>query len=182
MKNIVRRLVLGAGVGLEDSCRMAICGLVGRLAYNNLSMEIFSVWIEWVWVPVFGYLPEVIFLTKGWIGIIIATLEDAELLLRRKWVNGNSSFMLKRWGLAFNPKIEYFSVRNIWVMLPGLPLYLWNEGALTAIGNNMGNFIMVDKKNLESANRKIAKILVEMDVHLGMLATMEVEWRGLCHQ
>jgi hypothetical protein len=86
------------------------------------------------------------------------------------------------WGLAFNPKIEYFSVRNIWVMLPGLPLYLWNEGALTTIGNNMGNFIMVDKKNLESANRKIAKVLVEMDVHLGMLATMEVEWRGLCHQ
>jgi hypothetical protein len=161
---------------------MAICGLIGRLAYNNLSMEIFYVWIEQVWVPVLGYLPEVIFLTKGWIGIIFAILEDAELLLSRKWVNKNNSLMLKRLRLAFNPQTEYFSVRNIWVMLPGIPLYLWNEGALTAIRNNLGNFIMVDKNNLESKNRKIAKILVEMDVHLGMSVTMEVEWRGLCHQ
>jgi len=61
-------------------------------------------------------------------------------------------------------------------------LYLWNEGALTAIGNNIGNFIMVDKKNLESAQRKVTKVLVEMDVHLGMPETMEVEWHGFYHQ
>jgi hypothetical protein len=133
-----------------------------------LCVESCSVWMERVWVPVLGYLPEVIFLTKGWIGIICETPEDAELLLSRKWVNGNSSLMLKKWRLAFNPETKYFSLRHIWVMLPGLPLYLWNEGALTAIRNNLGSFIMVDKKNLEASNRKVAKVLVEMDVHLGL--------------
>jgi hypothetical protein len=41
---------------------------------------------------------------------------------------------------------------------------------------------MVDKKNLESTNRKVAKVLVEMDVHLGMSATMEVQWCVFFHQ
>jgi hypothetical protein len=90
--------------------------------------------------------------------------------------------MLKKWRLAFNLETKYFSLRHIWVMLPGLPLYLWNEGALTTIGNNLGSFIMVDKNNLEVSSRKVAKVLVEMDVHLGLSATMEVEWHGLCYQ
>jgi hypothetical protein len=90
--------------------------------------------------------------------------------------------MLKKWRLAFNPETKYFSLRHLWVMLPGLPLYLWNEGALTAIGNNLGSFIMIDKKNLEASNRKVARVLVEMDVHLGLPETMEVEWRGICCQ
>jgi hypothetical protein len=89
--------------------------------------------------------------------------------------------MLKKWRLPFNPETEYFSFRHIWVMLLGLPLYLWNKGALTAIRNNLGSFIMVGKKNLEVSNRKVAKVLVEMDVHLGLLTTMEVEWHGICY-
>jgi hypothetical protein len=112
VKCTIKRLVLGADVGLEDSCRMVICGLVGRIAYKNLYVESFIVWIERVWVPVLGYLPEVIFLTKGWVGIICATPEDAELLLSRNWINGKSSLMLKRWRLAFSPETEYFSVRH----------------------------------------------------------------------
>jgi hypothetical protein len=178
MKHTVKRLLLGADVGLEDSCRMAICGLVGRMEYNNLFVENFTVWIKQIWVPVLGYLSEIIFLTKVWVGIICASLEDAELLLSRKWINGKSSLLLKRWRLSFSPETEYFSVRHIWVLLPGLPLYLWNEGALTVIGNSLGNFIMVDLKNLESAQRKVAKVLVEMDVHLGLPETLEVEWCG----
>jgi hypothetical protein len=182
VKRTVKRLVLGVDVGLEDSCRMVICGLVGTLAYNNLSVESSTIWKERVWVPVLGYLLEIIFLTKGWVGIICVSPEDAELLLTRKWINGKSSLMLKTWRLAFSAETEYFLVRHIWVLLPELPLYLWNEGAWTTIGNNLGNFIMVDKNILESKSRKVPKVLVEMDVHLGMSTTMEVEWRGFFHQ
>jgi hypothetical protein len=178
----VKRLVLGDDVGLEDSCRMAVYGLVGRMAYKNLYVENFTVWLERIWVPVIGYLPEIIFLTKGWVGIICASPEDVELLLSRKWINGKSSLLLKRWRLDFNPEIEYFSVRHIWVLLPGLPMYLWNEGALTSIGNSQGNFIIVYLKNLDLAQRKVAKVLVEMDVHLGLPEILEVEWRGCFHK
>jgi hypothetical protein len=30
-------MVLGAEVGLEETCRLALCGLVGRLSYSYLA-------------------------------------------------------------------------------------------------------------------------------------------------
>jgi hypothetical protein len=38
--------------------------------------------------------------------------------------------MIKRWRFGFNLNIEYFSFRHIWVLLPNLPLQLWNHSAL----------------------------------------------------
>jgi hypothetical protein len=57
----------------------------------------------------------------------------------------------------------------MWVLLPGLPLYLWNEGELAAIGDSLGKFIMVDRENHSVATRKVGRVLVELDVHLGAL-------------
>jgi hypothetical protein len=79
---------------------------------------------------------------------------------------------------CLQPETEYFSLRHIWVLLPGMPLYLWNEGALSAIGDTLGKFIMIDRENLAAASRKVGRVLVEMDVHQGLPATLEIEWRG----
>jgi hypothetical protein len=88
---------------------MALYGLVGRFAYSNMCAEKLSVWLERVWLPVLGYVPEVYFLTKGWIGFLCNYLEDVAILIDAKWVNGNNSIMLKRWWVAFNPETKYFS-------------------------------------------------------------------------
>jgi len=69
----------------------------------------------------------------------------------------------------------------MWVLLPGLPLHLWNEGVLEAIGDSLGKFIMIDKGNIEATIRKVGRVLVEMDVHLGLSETIEIEWRGNHH-
>jgi hypothetical protein len=45
-KKTIRRMVLGSDIGLEDTCRMALCGIVGRFAYSNLNAEKLSVWLE----------------------------------------------------------------------------------------------------------------------------------------
>jgi hypothetical protein len=45
--------------------------------------------------------------------------------------------MLKIWRVGFDPVSEYFQFRHIWVLLPGLPIQFWNEGALKAIGNEL---------------------------------------------
>jgi hypothetical protein len=171
-------MVLGSNIGLEDTCRMALCGLVGRFAYGNLCEEKLIVWMERVWSPVLGYVPEVFYLTKGWMGFLCNYPEDVVILLGMNWVNGASNLMLKRWWIAFNPDTEYFSLRHIWVLLPGLPLYLWNEGALTAIGESLGKFIMIDKVNLLATTIKVGRVLVEMDIHLGLSETIEIEWKG----
>jgi hypothetical protein len=136
------------------------------------------IWVEQAWGPLLGYTPEVLFLTKGWFGIICNSPEDASLLLARRWVIGGGSLMIKRWRVAFDPVTEYFQHRHLWVLLPGLPLHFWNEGALQAIGNSLGNFISVDKSSLSAASRKVGKVLVEMDIHFGLPEVMEIEWRG----
>jgi hypothetical protein len=161
-------MVLGSDIGLEDTCRMALCGLVGRFAYRNMCKEKLHVWVEQVWSPFLGYTPEVLYLTKGWLGFICKSPEDVTLLLENRWVNGGSSLMLKRWRVAFDPVSEYFSLRHLWVLLPGLPLHLWNEGALQAIGNSLGKFIMLDRATLSATTRKVGRILVELDIHLGL--------------
>jgi hypothetical protein len=52
--------------------------------------------------------------------------------------------MLNWWWISFDPDQEYFQLRHLWVLLFGLLLNLWNEKALTAIGNALGRFIHVD--------------------------------------
>jgi hypothetical protein len=165
-------------VGLEDTCRMALCSLVGRLSYKSLSKGSLEEWIKHQWVPLLGYYPEVIFLTKGWLGFICNSPEDATLLLSSLWVFGGSSLMLKRWRIAFNPDTKFFQFRHLWVLLPGLPLYLWNEGALRAIGDTLGRFIALDSKALSSPMRKMGRVLVEVDIFSGLSKTIEIEWRG----
>jgi hypothetical protein len=86
--------------------------------------------------------------------------------------------MLKRWRIAFNPETEFFQFRHLWVLLPGLPLFLWNEGALRAIGDTLGRFITLDYKALSSPMRKMGRVLVEVDIFGGLSETIEIEWRG----
>jgi hypothetical protein len=86
--------------------------------------------------------------------------------------------MLKRWRVAFDSTTYYFQLRHLWVLLPGLPLQLWNEGALEAIGNSLGTFISVDRLTLSAPNKKMGKFLVEMDIHGRLPELLEIEWRG----
>jgi hypothetical protein len=53
--------------------------------------------------------------------------------------------MLNRWCVRFDPTTEYFSFRHLWILLPGLPLQLWNVKALEVIGNELGRFTKVDE-------------------------------------
>jgi hypothetical protein len=87
--------------------------------------------------------------------------------------------MIKIWRLSFNPATEYFSFRHLWVLLPSLPLQLWNLRALEAVGNCIGHFISVDDGALRSTDKRMVKILVEVDIHAGLSEVLEIEWRGL---
>jgi hypothetical protein len=69
-------------------------------------------------------------------------------------------------------------LRHFWVLLPGLPLHLWNTKAIEAIGNALRRFISVDKKALTAPVKRVAKVLVELDIHDGLLESIDIEWRG----
>jgi len=175
-KKKISRLVLGDGVGFENLCKMSTCSLVGRLSYKSLCTQKMADWIITNWVPLIGYSPEVLYLKSGWLGFHCRTPEDSTLLLSSFWVFDGSSLMVKRWRLEFNPDTEYFQLRHLWVLLPGLPLHLWNEESYRAIGDSLGRFIALDSKLLDSPSRKMGKVLVEMDITTGLPETLEISW------
>jgi hypothetical protein len=175
---VTKKLVLGSDIGLEETCHMALCGLVGRVSYHYLPQEPLQAWMEKTWSPILGYSSEVIFLAKGWLGFICRSPEDTVILLATRWLFGASSIMLKRWRVSFDPDTDYFPQRHLWVLLPGLPLHFWNEGALRAIGDALGTFISLDFVALKAPYRKVGKVLVELDIHGGFPEAIDIEWRG----
>jgi hypothetical protein len=177
-KKTLTRLVLGDGVGFENLCKMSTCTLVGQISYKILSTLPLEDWIKLNWLPLLGYSPEVLYLKKAWLGFHCNSPEDETLLLSSLWAFDGSSLMLKRWRLAFNPDTDFFQLRHVWVLLPGLPLQLWNEGALRAIGDSLGKFIALDSKSLAGPSRKMGRVLVEMDIAAGLPKTLEIAWRG----
>jgi hypothetical protein len=129
------------------------------------------------WVPILGYTPNVFFLPRGWLGFRFHTSKEVEKILSRIWSFDIGSLMLKRWRISFDSAQEYFQLRHFWVLLPGLPLNLWNKKALAAIGNALGRFIAMDESLLCASDRKLARVLVEVDIHSGLLETLDIQWR-----
>jgi hypothetical protein len=165
-------------VGFENLVMLSACTLVGRFSYKRMCTQPLEDWLKNMWLPVLGYLPQFQYLKKGWICFHCNSSDDASLLLSKLWIYGGSSLMLKRWRLAFNPDTEYFQHRHIWVLLPDLPLHLWNDAALTAIGNSLGTFIALDQQLLKGQWRKMARVLVAMDITTGLPESLEIVWRG----
>jgi hypothetical protein len=77
------KLVLGMDVGLSEACNLALCALVGRLAYKDKCNLRLDDWITDSWKPLLGYLPKVLYLQHGWIGFIFKMPEDSIRVLEK---------------------------------------------------------------------------------------------------
>ena len=77
--------------------------------------------------------------------------------------------MAKPWHKDFNPFTESFNKIPIWVCLPNLPIHLWLDSVLEAIGGALGDFQIVDSATSDILHSTFARILVEMDVSKGLL-------------
>jgi hypothetical protein len=125
-----------------------------------------------------GYSPELVTLTRGWYCFIFNTPEDSMKVLGKTWIINGGSLMLKRWRVSFDPTTDYFQFRHFWVLLPGLPLQLWNARALATIGNELGHYIMVDEEALKGTDKRIGKVMVEMIFIVVYWRPLDIEWRG----
>ena len=54
------------------------------------------------------------------------------------WFWGSSGLFMQHWSPTFNPSRTSISTVPIWVRFPNLPLHLWNDPSLRAIGNAIG--------------------------------------------
>jgi hypothetical protein len=45
------------------------------------------------------------------------------------------------------------------------------------IGNLLGRFLKVDEVGLLSTDKRMVRVLVELDIHSGLLEMLDLEWR-----
>jgi hypothetical protein len=134
-------MVLGDDLGLEEAINLALNALVGRFSYRSRCNTPLLSWMKSSWSPFMGYTSELFFLPRGWFSFRFQSTEDVVKILDRLWSYDGGSLMLKRWRISFDTAQNYFQFRHLWVLLPGLPLNIWNTKALTAIGNAPGCFM-----------------------------------------
>jgi hypothetical protein len=89
-------------------------------------------------IPVFHVL------VREWICLMVKSQQDANLLLDRAWKWGRSELCSKNWKPGFDPRREPTFLKQIWVLLPRLPLELWNSKIVERVGNTLGQFIALE--------------------------------------
>ena len=67
---------------------------------------------------------------------------------------------------------------HLWALLLGLPFPVWNRSLLEGIGNTIGRFVAVEEDFMNTYDKRMAQILVELDITKGLPAEVEI----LCHE
>jgi len=177
------KMVLWVNIGLLDSITLYLCTLVGRLCYRHLCKTDLAVWVQNSWRPFLGYVPEISFLTRGWLSFHLCSPKDSTLILDWLWQLDDGNLMLKRRRISFDPSEDYFRLWHFLVLFPSLPLYLWNEKAFEPVGNTLGWFVSVNSNALVEPVKKVENVLVEIDIYEGLLKSIEINWiRHIIHQ
>ena len=87
---------------------------------------------------------------------------------------GKGSLVLDRWHVNFNPARERVQKRHLWALLPGLPFPLWNHPLLEGVGNTIGRFVVLDDDFMNSYDKRMAKISVELDISKRLPVEIEI--------
>ena len=156
-------------------CVTSLCSraLVGRLEYCHLGKK---AWVDWAtkqWKPLLTYIPTINLLANGWIVFIFLEAEHALVILDLIWRIGHGSLVLGCWHTHFNPLMERVTKSHLWILFPSLPFTLWNKSILEGIANTMGRFVAVDDYFHHSFDKRMAQVLVEMDVSKGLLPDID---------
>ena len=110
----------------------------------------------------------------GWIVFVFLEDSHATTVLNSLWHIGVGYLVLDRWHVNFDPLRERVKKRHLWVLLLGLPFPLWNRSLLEGIGNTIGRFMAVEDDFMNSYDKRMAKILVELDISKGLPADVEI--------
>jgi hypothetical protein len=56
--------------------------------------------------------------------------------------------MLKKWEPGFNPYLDLFKKRCLWMLMPDFPIELWVLNIFKDIGDYVGRFVYFDENSL----------------------------------
>lgn len=170
-------LNVGWDLGFTELVELNMTSLVGKFSYAMPRRDIVK-WVTRSWAPILDYTPWISILAKGWFGFKFREEAHALLILEKLWLKGSGSLMLQRWYTDFDPRHARIEIRHLWVLLPDFPLALWNREAFELVGNRLGCFLHLGVDMQKRVEKRIGRILVEVDVSLGLIDELHIEWQG----
>jgi hypothetical protein len=138
-------------------------------------------WVHFSWKEHLGYVPEIIELTRNWFAFNFLQSEHAKWVLGKFWSVNNSPLLLKPWNPLFDASRERMDKILVWVRLSVLPLQFWTLEHFKAIGNFLGDFLEADMTFEETKQRKVARILVCLNVREGLGEEVDLKWGMYSH-
>ena len=111
---------------------------------------------------------------KFWLVFLFLDNKDRTFILHYLWPILNGYLVHSYWYADFSPTREWVIKRHLWVFLLGLPFPLQNCSLLEDIGNTIGRFVAIEEDFMNTYDKRMAKILVEMDISKGMPADVEI--------
>ena len=121
-----------------------------------------------------AYIPTISLLSNGRIVFVFLEADHVALILDTIWRIGAGSLVLGCWHTHFDPLRERVTKRHLWVLLPSLPFPLLSKSILEGIANTVGRFVAVDDDFHLTFDKRMARVLVEMDVSHGLPAEVEI--------
>ena len=119
--------------------------------------------------------PGIWVLTKGWFAFILQNKREVAAVTTHPWEMNGVPILLKSWTPFFDSKTEKVAKELLWVRLPGFPMNLWNETRFAAIGNYLGEYVCSDRTFQASSFYTVAKILVKIDLKLGLSSEISIK-------
>jgi len=179
-KGKLSNLVLGEEVEIQHVIQMSKQTLVGRVNGRTFAVDTVYNWMKEEW-GFLGYIPEVIELNRKWFAFTFQSEEQTQSILRGVWSIQNSPMMLKPWSPMFDASRERVDTIPIWVRLPGLPPFYWEEKYFKRIGNKIGEFLEADNSFVDTRQRKMARILVNINVREGLGEEVDIVFGPFQH-
>ena len=87
----------------------------------------------------------------------------------------DGSLVLNRWHSGFDPLTERVTIRHLWVLFPDLPYPLWSKDILIALANLIGRFVALEKDFHLIYDKRMAKVLIEVDITKGLIPEIEID-------
>ena len=175
-KKLVRKYVVGEDLAWDNILKMSKCTLVGRVLGRNFSEKTIQAWASVSWSTHFGYVPEIELLNRGWFAINLQKEEDCGWLLSKCWHLDHSPVLMKPWNPLFDASKERVDIIPVWVKFPALPLHFWDMYHFRRIGDILGTFLEADLSFLETKVKKVARILVNLNIREGLAESIILEW------
>lgn len=138
------------------------CGALVLLLGKTVNFWVIEQRTRALWQLEYGF--EHIDLEHGYyLACFLSRSDYYKVLEGGLWIILGHYLIVTKWRPKFHPSMETIHLTLVWVRFPELPLELFDEEILFAMGNTVGKAVKIDNTTLQADRGKYARVYVEVN-------------------